>query len=83
MLRLWGHFSGGHICHSALSTFDRFEDITTLFLSEVLVHALNVPINMALEEGQRSGALAQHLVMEVLKAKFLPQGFLGVVTQLH
>lgn len=83
MFRLWGHFSVGHICHGALSTFDRFEHVTTFFLSKVLVHALNVPINMALEEGQRSGPLAQHLVVEVLKAKSLPQGLLGLVAQLH
>lgn len=72
MFRLWGHFSRRHICHSGFGTFDWFEHVTTLFLSKVLVHALNVPINVALEEGQRSGPLAQHLVVEVLKAKSLP-----------
>ena len=74
----------GYLLSGVLNIFILYLSSPSLsFISKVLVHALNVPINMALEEGQRSGPLAQHLVVEVLKAKSLPQGLLGLVAQLH
>ena len=78
--RLWGHFPGRRFGPSGFNTFDRFKDVTALFLAKVLVHALDVPINVALEEGQRSGPLTQHLVVEVLKTKSFPKGLFGLVS---
>lgn len=83
MYRLWGHFSGRRFRLSGFSTFDRFEYVTALFLAKFLVHALDVPIDVGLEEGQRSGPLTQHLVVEVLETKSLPQGLFSLVAQLN
>ena len=78
-LRPWGHFPDS----GSFRTFNRFKHVTAFFLAKVPDRAIDVPIDVALKEGQRSGPLAQHLVVKILQAKFLAQGLLGLVAKLH
>ena len=80
----WGHFPDGRSFRfCGFRGFDRFKHVTAFFLAKDPGGAIDVPINVALKEGQWSGPLAQYLIVKVLKAKFLAQGFLGLVAKLH